>query len=42
MLRIAEIGRSGERYILTSGFAELADIIANLVQSNNPDRCERY
>jgi len=30
MLRIAEIGRSGERYILSSGFAELADIIANL------------
>jgi dihydroflavonol-4-reductase len=30
MLRIAEIGRSGEQYILSGGFAELADIIANL------------
>jgi dihydroflavonol-4-reductase len=30
MLRIAEIGRSGERYILSGGFAELADIISNL------------
>lgn len=30
MLRIAERGRSGERYILSSGFAELADIIAKL------------
>jgi dihydroflavonol-4-reductase len=30
MLRIAEIGRSGERYILGGTFAELAYIIANL------------
>jgi hypothetical protein len=30
MLRIAEIGRSGERYILSGDFAELADIITNL------------
>jgi dihydroflavonol-4-reductase len=30
MLRIAQIGRSGERYILSGGFAELADIVANL------------
>jgi dihydroflavonol-4-reductase len=30
MLRIAEIGRSGEQYILSGGFAELADTIANL------------
>jgi dihydroflavonol-4-reductase len=31
MLRITEIGRSGEQYILSGGFAELADVIANLV-----------
>jgi dihydroflavonol-4-reductase len=30
MLRIAESGHSGERYILSGDFAELADIIANL------------
>ena len=30
MLRIAEIGQSGERYILSGGFSELADIITNL------------
>src|SRR5258708_33864455 len=30
MLRIAEIGRSGERYILSGDFAELAGIITNL------------
>jgi dihydroflavonol-4-reductase len=30
MLRIAEAGRSGERYILSGGFFELADIIAHL------------
>jgi dihydroflavonol-4-reductase len=30
MLHIAQIGRSGERYILSGGFAELADIVANL------------
>jgi dihydroflavonol-4-reductase len=30
MLRIAEIGRSGERYILSGDFVELTDIIANL------------
>jgi dihydroflavonol-4-reductase len=30
MIRIAQIGRSGERYILSGGFAELADIVANL------------
>jgi dihydroflavonol-4-reductase len=30
MLRIAEVGDSGERYILSGGFVELADIIANL------------
>ncbi len=30
MLRVAEIGWSGERYILSSDFVELADIIANL------------
>jgi hypothetical protein len=30
MLLVAEAGRSGERYILSNGFAELADIIANL------------
>lgn len=28
MLRAAEIGRSGERYILSGDFAELSDIIA--------------
>jgi len=32
MLRIAEIGRSGERYILSGGFAELADIILSLAR----------
>jgi hypothetical protein len=32
MLTIAEIGRSGERYILSSGFVELADIIDNLAK----------
>jgi dihydroflavonol-4-reductase len=30
MLRIAQVGRSGERYILSGGFAELTDIVANL------------
>jgi dihydroflavonol-4-reductase len=30
MLRIAESGRSGERYILSGDFGELADIISNL------------
>jgi dihydroflavonol-4-reductase len=30
MLRIAEVGRSGERYILSSGFAELTELITNL------------
>jgi dihydroflavonol-4-reductase len=30
MLRIAQIGRSGERYILSGGFAELTDIVADL------------
>lgn len=30
MLRMAEIGRSGERYILSGGFVELGDIFANL------------
>ena len=30
MLRVAEIGWSEERYILSSDFVELADIIANL------------
>jgi dihydroflavonol-4-reductase len=32
MLRIAEIGRSGERYILSGGFAELTDIVSNLAK----------
>jgi dihydroflavonol-4-reductase len=30
MLRMAEIGRSGERYILSGGFVELGDLFANL------------
>jgi dihydroflavonol-4-reductase len=30
MLRIAESGRSGERYILGGGYAELGEIVANL------------
>jgi dihydroflavonol-4-reductase len=30
MLRVAEIGWSGERYILSGDFVEVADIIANL------------
>jgi dihydroflavonol-4-reductase len=30
MLRMAEIGRSGERYILSGGFVEVGDIFANL------------
>jgi len=30
MVRVAEIGRSGERYILSGDFAELADIISKL------------
>jgi dihydroflavonol-4-reductase len=30
MLRIAQVGLSGERYILSGGFAELTDIVANL------------
>jgi dihydroflavonol-4-reductase len=30
MLRIAESGRSGERYILSGGFVEFADILAEL------------
>ncbi len=30
MLRIAQVGRFGERYILSGGFAELTDIVANL------------
>jgi len=30
MLRVAEIGRSGERYILSGDFVELAGVIANL------------
>jgi dihydroflavonol-4-reductase len=29
-LRIAQVGRPGERYILSGGFAEPADIVANL------------
>ena len=32
MLRVAEIGRSGERYILGGSFIELADIIASLAR----------
>jgi len=32
MLRITEIGRSGERYILGGSFVELADIIASLAR----------
>lgn len=35
MLRIAEIGRSGERYILSGGFVEPADIIASLAASTD-------
>jgi dihydroflavonol-4-reductase len=30
MLRIAESGRSGERYILSGDYAELGDVVANL------------
>lgn len=30
MLRIAEAGRSGERYILSGGFLELSELLANL------------
>jgi dihydroflavonol-4-reductase len=42
MLRIAEIGRSGERYILSGEFAELADIIANLAASTGAKPPKRH
>ena len=42
MLRIAEIGRSGERYILSGAFVELADIIAKLAASTSTKPPKRH
>jgi dihydroflavonol-4-reductase len=42
MLRITEIGRSGEQYILRGGFAELADVIANLVTLTGAKPTKRH
>jgi dihydroflavonol-4-reductase len=42
MLRIAEIGRSGGRYILSGGFAELADIITNLAALTGAEPPKRH
>jgi dihydroflavonol-4-reductase len=42
MLRVAEAGRSGERYILSNGFAELADIVANLAALTNAKPPNRH
>ena len=41
MLRIAEIARSGERYILSGGFAELTDIVSNLAKLTGAKRPKR-
>ena len=42
MVRTAEIGRSGERYILGGTFAELAYIIANLATSTGAKPPKRH
>jgi dihydroflavonol-4-reductase len=42
MLRIAEIGQSGERYILSGGFAELTDIIVTLAGSTGAKPPKRH
>jgi nucleoside-diphosphate-sugar epimerase len=40
MLRIAEAGRSGERYILADGFADLSELLSNLsaLTGNRPPK----